>query len=101
MLMPLTFVVLVSMIKDIFEDLKRHRSDNIENNLKVLVGNENTREFDHKCWKDLHVGMVVKIMQDEFFPCDLILLNSSGPKGVCYVETKNLDGETNLKHKSA
>lgn len=39
MLMPLSFVVLVSMIKDIFEDLKRHKSDNFENNLKVLVGN--------------------------------------------------------------
>ena len=30
-----------------------------------------------------------------------MLLNSSAPKGVCYVETKNLDGETNLKHKKA
>jgi len=29
----------------------------------------------------------------------LILLNSSGKKGICYIETKNLDGETNLKHK--
>jgi hypothetical protein len=29
----------------------------------------------------------------------MILLNSSFPKGICYVETKNLDGETNLKHK--
>jgi len=28
MLMPLGFVVFVSMIKDIFEDLKRHQSDN-------------------------------------------------------------------------
>jgi hypothetical protein len=42
MLMPLSFVVLVSMIKDIFEDMKRHQSDNIENNLKVLVGNDKT-----------------------------------------------------------
>lgn len=31
----------------------------------------------------------------------MILLNSSAPNGVCYVETKNLDGETNLKHKKA
>jgi magnesium-transporting ATPase (P-type) len=30
-----------------------------------------------------------------------MLLNSSLPKGICYVETKSLDGETNLKHKSA
>jgi hypothetical protein len=29
----------------------------------------------------------------------MLLLNSSFPKGICYVETKNLDGETNLKHK--
>jgi magnesium-transporting ATPase (P-type) len=31
----------------------------------------------------------------------LVLLSSSGPKGICYIETKNLDGETNLKHKVA
>ena len=31
----------------------------------------------------------------------MVLLNSSSPKGICYVETKNLDGETNLKHKQA
>jgi len=38
MLVPLSFVVLVSMIKDIFEDLKRHQSDNLENNRNALVG---------------------------------------------------------------
>lgn len=31
----------------------------------------------------------------------MVLINSSLSKGVCYVETKNLDGETNLKHKQA
>lgn len=31
----------------------------------------------------------------------MIMLNSSLPKSIAYVETKNLDGETNLKHKQA
>ncbi len=31
----------------------------------------------------------------------MILAQSSENKGICYVETKNLDGETNLKHKTA
>ena len=35
-LMPLSFVVLVSMVKDIIEDAKRHSSDNRENKSKVL-----------------------------------------------------------------
>lgn len=38
-------------------------------------------------------------MENEYFPCDVMLLKSSEKKGVAYIETKNLDGETNLKHK--
>ena len=29
------------------------------------------------------------------------MIGSSGHKGTCYIETKNLDGETNLKQKKA
>jgi len=43
----------------------------------------------------------VKIFRDEFFPADLLVLGSSEKKNVCYIETKNLDGETNLKNKKA
>ena len=50
-------------------------------------------------WKDLAVGSVIKVFNDDFLPSDVILLKSSEAKGICYIETKNLDGETNLKHK--
>jgi magnesium-transporting ATPase (P-type) len=48
----------------------------------------------------MKVGMIVKVLEDEFFPTDMIVLKSSDPKGGLFVETKNLDGETNLKAKS-
>lgn len=41
------------------------------------------------------------VLKDEYFPADILLLSSSDVKGICYIETKNLDGETNLKHKLA
>ena len=56
----------------------------------------------HECQtKTIQVGSIVKVSENEFFPCDLYILNSSAEKGMCFVETKNLDGETNLKHKQA
>ena len=45
MLMPLAFVIVVSMIKDIFEDYKRHKSDKIENFKQVLVYDPITKSF--------------------------------------------------------
>lgn len=94
---PLTVIVTVSGLKDLFEDLKRKRSDNDENNRKIMVL-ENDR-FVNKTWRDLRVGSIVKISENEYLPADLLLIQSSDEKNLCYIETKNLDGETNLKRK--
>lgn len=42
---------------------------------------------------------MVKVKKDEKFPCDMLLIASSSPEGVVFVDTANLDGETNLKDK--
>ena len=70
------------------------------NNRKVKV-HRGEGIFGYSKWKDLKVGDIVKVEKDEFFPADLILLSSSNDDAICYVETMNLDGQTNLKLKQA
>jgi phospholipid-transporting ATPase len=59
------------------------------------------RGFESTTWQSLLVGDIVRIDKDEQIPADLLLLYSGEDKGNCFVETKNLDGETNLKEKRA
>lgn len=43
----------------------------------------------------------MQVKDKEYFPADLVLLSGTNPEGICYIETMNLDGETNLKMKKA
>ncbi|KAJ3065564.1 hypothetical protein HDU98_011079 [Podochytrium sp. JEL0797] len=48
-------------------------------------------------WEDVRVGDFVYLLNNESIPADVMIVSTSEPDGQCYVETKNLDGETNLK----
>lgn len=100
MALPLSVIVLVSMLKDAFEDYKRYKSDNEENSAKTHVYDPETGKFEIRSWNHIKPGQIVKVLEDEFIPADLITLNSSDPKGGLNIETKNLDGETHLKPKT-
>lgn len=97
----LIIVLLVSAIKEVMEDLKRANADKELNNTRILVLDPNLREFHLKKWVNVLVGDIVKVNNEEPFPADLLILSSSEPEGLCYIETANLDGETNLKIKQA
>ena len=96
---PLAFVLLVTAIKDGYEDWRRHRADKIENNRTAYVLSDG--EFRPKLWKKVRVGEILRIRSNETLPCDMVLLSTSDPTGVAYVQTINLDGESNLKTRYA
>ena len=91
-----------------------HRVDHSEKRKSALAPNKNygslvddrkqipeTARFKQDFWKNVQVGDFVRIYNDEQIPADVVVLSTSDPDGACYVETKNLDGETNLKVRQA
>ncbi|XP_077289353.1 ATPase phospholipid transporting 8A1 isoform X2 [Arctopsyche grandis] len=98
-LTPLIFILAVSAIKEFAEDWKRHRADDEINHREVEVLKEG--QWSRIQWQRLQVGDIIKVQKDDFFPADLVLIASSEPQGISFIETSNLDGETNLKIRQA
>ena len=98
-IVPLLVILTITAIKEIVEDFNRHREDRKINDSKVDVLKDRT--WTAISWKDVCVGDIVKIKSEKSFPADLILLSSSDAECQCYIETANLDGETNLKIRTA
>uniref|UniRef100_G3PZZ5 Phospholipid-transporting ATPase n=1 Tax=Gasterosteus aculeatus aculeatus TaxID=481459 RepID=G3PZZ5_GASAC len=85
-LVPLLFILVVAAVKEFIEDLVRSYS------IPSLMFVSNP-----SCCEEVAVGEVVRAANGDHLPADLVILSSSEPQGMCYIETSNLDGETNLK----
>lgn len=57
--------------------------------------------WERTMWKKVEVGDVLLLHEDDPVPADMVILATSDHEGQAYVETKNLDGETNLKPRQA
>ncbi|KAI0966549.1 hypothetical protein F4678DRAFT_289222 [Xylaria arbuscula] len=134
-IVPLFFFVFLTILKEGYDDYKRHRLDKLENaNATTVLRPHASEEIpsairwpwpskkppivtyvaepdgDDKDgdyhwtrveWKDLKVGDVVKLRRDEAVPADVVLLHATGENGIAYIDTMDLDGETNLKSRES
>ena len=122
---PLAFVLSINAAKEAYDDYFRHRSDAAVNatpcvrilrpddpNDPQMGGGKARRRsaatsspastvLETIRWKDLRVGDLALVRNNQELPADVVCVQSSDPSGVGYVETANLDGETNLKAKRA
>ncbi len=70
----------------------------LENVMMYKVSSQG-KPFEDTFSKDILVGNLVLINKNQYFPCDMLIISTSDDAGRCYIETKNLDGETNKKIK--
>jgi phospholipid-translocating ATPase len=51
--------------------------------------------------EDLKVGQIVRVLNGDRIPADMVILHSDAPQGEVFIKTDQLDGETDWKLRKA
>eukprot|EP01060_Flectonema_neradi_P040259 TRINITY_DN9109_c0_g1_i4.p1 TRINITY_DN9109_c0_g1~~TRINITY_DN9109_c0_g1_i4.p1 ORF type:complete len:841 (+),score=153.62 TRINITY_DN9109_c0_g1_i4:55-2577(+) len=101
-ILPLIFAFTLTAIKEGADDRNRHIEDRKFNEREYeAVTSTSNKQLSKVKSKDIRIGDIVKLQKGDEIPCDLLLLQSSDPDGVAYIRTDNLDGEIDLKSRTA
>ena len=92
---PMTFITLVSLLREGLEDYARHKSDVESNNSRCLLIKNGKVMIEN--WRNVVLGDLVLLLKDERIPADILLLSTDNMEGTAFLETSTLDGEKHLK----
>ena len=98
-IIPLIFVLGVSMIREFVEDWGRKAYDDMNNREEVIVFRDGCFKKDYS--ESLRLGEIVIVFEGKTIPADMVLIDSGLRDGIAYLETSSLDGEKALKFKLA
>lgn len=75
-ILPLAGAILLSMLREALEDLRRHKVDWRINNRRARA--LRAEKFVDVRWRDLRVGDVIRVERGEAFPADLVPAANAG-----------------------
>ena len=100
-LITLLIVMLITSVIHGLEDIRRAKSDQFENSAEVSICHFVDGELveERTTSERIRTGDIVKVYEGRSVPADLVILWTALSQGgnQCYIETSNIDGETNLK----
>ena len=94
-LSPLIFVLVMSMLKEAYDDYQRYKRDWEANRALYTVLTERGRLLVTSA--ELRVGQLIEVNANERVPADLVLLHCEDRHGSVFIRTDQLDGETDWK----
>lgn len=98
---PLVFVLALTLLKELFDEIKRFIRDNQTNKEVYEFFCPKTQKFVDKKCQDIKPGDVLRLGPGRRLPADCLVLASEDGAGACYVRTDQLDGETDWKLRRA
>ena len=94
---PLVFVLLLTLLKEIFDEVKRYLRDRQTNIEPFDCFSLNSMDFESKQCQDIQPGDILKLHAGQRVPADCLVLRTEDKSGQCYIKTDQLDGETDWK----
>jgi phospholipid-translocating ATPase len=97
--LPLAVIFGVTAVKEGLDDYGRRQADKLANGRVYTVVRGGARQDVPS--RDIRVGDILRLEENDEVPCDCVILASSDANGNAYIQTTNLDGESNLKVRTA